>query len=192
MAAGKNAVSALLEKNGFVSLDADLLVHKAIDSLTEEIKAAFSREAKESGISIQNADGSINRKALGSLIFPHPELLKRQENLVYPKILEMTKDFINQSENSGKNIILNATVLYKTPDLMVLCEKIVFVDAPLLTRLRRAKKRDSLPSKKILERFRTQRTLFSEYKKTGIPIIKIRNTGSLKSLEKKLSKKKLF
>ena len=165
MAAGKNAVSALLEKNGFVSLDADLLVHKAIDSLTEEIKAAFSKEAKESGISIQNADGSINRKALGSLIFPHPELLKRQENLVYPKILEMTKDFINQSENSGKNIILNATVLYKTPDLMALCEKIVFVDAPLLTRLRRAKKRDSLPSKKILERFRTQRTLFSEYKK---------------------------
>ncbi len=186
MAAGKNYLSSILEKSGFVSLDADLLVHKAVDSLSQEIFQAFKEEAEIAGIQLLNKENKIDRRALGSLIFPRPQLLKRQEDLVYPRIIQMTKDFIR--ENEGKNIILNATVLYKTPELLKMCSKIVFVTAPLIVRLFRAKKRDKIPLKKILDRFKSQKKLLKEYQKFGIPLIKINNRGNEKKLIKNLKK----
>ena len=186
MAAGKNYISSILEKSGFVSLDADLLVHKAVDSLSQEIFQAFKEEAEIAGIQLLNKENKIDRRALGSLIFPRPQLLKRQEDLVYPRIIQMTKDFIR--ENEGKNIILNATVLYKTPELLKMCSKIVFVTAPLIVRLFRAKKRDKIPLKKILDRFKSQKKLLKEYQKFGIPLIKINNRGNEKKLIKNLKK----
>ncbi|MCR5402184.1 MAG: dephospho-CoA kinase [Treponema sp.] len=186
MAAGKNYLSSILEKSGFVSLDADLLVHKAVDSLSQEIFQAFKEEAEIAGIQLLNKENKIDRRALGSLIFPRPQLLKRQEDLVYPRIIQMTKDFIR--ENEGKNIILNATVLYKTPELLKMCSKIVFVTAPLIVRLFRAKKRDKIPLKKLLDRFKSQKKLLKEYQKFDIPLIKINNRGNEKKLIKNLKK----
>ncbi len=197
MAAGKNYVSSIFEtaefrilcgfNREFISLDADILVHKAIDSLSDEIARAFSREAAEKGISILTPEGKIDRRALGSLIFPEPELLKRQEDLVYPKVIQMTEDFIE--ENRHKNIILNATVLYKTPELLNKCSLIVFCDAPYLKRLFRAKKRDGMPFKKILERFETQKELSVEYEKSGIPVLRINNSGTKPQLVRKILRK---
>lgn len=173
MAAGKNYICSQYEKEGWLSLDADKQVHKAIELASPMIQISFRREAEEAGINISNPDGSLNRRALGKLLFSRPELLARQEEIVYPYIIEETKAFI--ASNPEKNIILNATVLFKTPELMGMCEKILFVTAPFFTRIRRARKRDNLPVKQILERFWAQRDLLKEYKKTGIPITIVNN-----------------
>ena len=74
-------------------------------------------------------------------------------------------------------------MLYKTPELLRLCKYIIYVDAPKITRIVRALKRDRMPLRQILSRFATQKGLFSEYKKTGVPIIKITNAGSEKKLK---------
>ncbi|WP_294431772.1 dephospho-CoA kinase [uncultured Treponema sp.] len=177
MAAGKNYVCSQLEKQGFLSLDLDKVAHEAISLSTAEILAAFSDEAKKRGISLQNDDGSLNRRALGALVFSSQELLSKQEGIVYPKIIEMTERFIE--ENRGKSAILNATVLFKTPELLLKCEKILFVKANLIKRLIRAKKRDKMPVKQILSRFMSQKNLFKNYKqfadRHGIPIEIIKN-----------------
>lgn len=186
MAAGKNTVCTILEKNGFVSLDADQLVHSAIKKAEDTIFAAFSEESARAGINLKNKDGSLNRRSLGKLIFQDKKLLERQERIVHPLITKDVLSFIEQ--NKKKNIILNATVLYKTKDLISLCTCILFVTAPLASRFLRAKKRDGLKSRQILARFNAQRNLFGEYKKCGIPIIKIKNTGSKKRLEKHILK----
>lgn len=186
MASGKNFISALLEKRGFVSVDADVLVHQAINNSAEKILNAFSDIAAAKGIDLQNADGSINRRAVGKLIFPHPELLKKQEEIVYPEVIRLAKTFI--SENSGKNILINATVAYKTPEILSFCSRILYVRSPFTVRLNRAKKRDKMKTRQILQRFKSQRNLLSEYKKTGIPVTVIRNTGSEKSIMKRLEK----
>lgn len=177
MAAGKNYIcKKLTEQNpNFVSIDLDETVHEAISLCTPKILETFNEEAKQAGISLQNADGSLNRKSLGRLIFPRPELLAEQENIVYPKTIEITKKYIKENHAAGKSVIINATVLYKIPELMNICEKIIFVTAPFFTRLKRAKKRDNLPLRQILARFKSQKNLLDEYKKTGIEIIKIKN-----------------
>lgn len=177
MAAGKNYVSEKLIENNpsLVAIDSDQTVHEAISLCTQQILSAFKDDAFRAGIDLRNADGSLNRKALGRLVFPRPELLRKQENIVYPKTIELTKKFIDESLDAGKSVIINATVLYKIPELMSLCSKIIFVTAPFLTRLVRARKRDNLPLRQILSRFRRQKNLLSEYRKTGIEIEIVRN-----------------
>jgi len=166
MAAGKNYICKKLENEGWSAIDADLLVHDAIELAKDSILETFGPIAKEQNLQIQREDGSINRKALGQLLFSKPELLKTQESIVYPIITKRIEDFIVANEKT----IINATVLYKTPDLLARCEKIIFVTAPLLTRLRRASKRDHLPFTQILRRFNAQRHLLKEYQKFTIPI----------------------
>jgi dephospho-CoA kinase len=177
MSAGKNFVCSLFEKEGFVSLDLDKTAHEAISLCKAQILSGFGKEARSRGISLLKEDGSLDRRELGRLVFSSPELLARQESIVYPKIIELTNQFIEK--NSGKSVILNATVLFKTPELLAKCEKIFFVKANLLKRLARAKKRDGLPLRQILARFKSQKNLFREYKKAAsklnIPIEIIRN-----------------
>ena len=117
MASGKNFVTQkIIENSGgkFVSIDSDKTVHEAISLCTEKIFEAFENDAKKNGINLKNADGTLNRKALGKLIFPWPELLLRQEKIVYPKTIELTKQFIEENRAKGKSVIINATVLYNT------------------------------------------------------------------------------
>lgn len=178
MAAGKNYICSQYEKQGWLSIDADRTVHKAIEIATPQILTAFAEDAKKAGIELCNNDGSLNRRNLGALIFPNPELLAKQESIVYPIIIEETKHFISQ--NNNKNIILNATVLYKTPELLKLCEKIIFVTAPAITRFLRARKRDKMPVLQILQRFSAQKNLLKQYESFGIPVEILINTKKQK------------
>ena len=185
MAAGKNAVCRILEERGFIALDADRQVHGAIEKAAPEIIKTFSKEANAQNITLTDKNERINRRELGRLLFTSKELLSKQESIVYPVIIEETKRFIQKQQEQKKeaDIILNATVLYKTPELLRLCKYIIYVDAPKITRIVRALKRDRMPLRQILSRFATQKGLFSEYKKTGVPIIKITNAGSEKKLK---------
>lgn len=174
MAAGKNFVAErLCSTEKCVSIDLDKTVHAAIKCLEPQILQTFAEDAKKAGLVLQNQDKSLNRRALGSLVFSSPALLKKQENLVYPKTVFLVKQFL--AEHKDRTVLLNATVLYKTPELMNLCSKIYFVTAPFVKRLLRARRRDGLPLMQILRRFNAQKKLLAEYKKTEIPLILIKN-----------------
>lgn len=173
MAAGKNYFCSLLEKQGWKTVDLDILVHQAIKEQTPVILKTFADTAEKENICLENSDGTLNRRELGKLVFSNPQLLKKQEDIVYPAVIQLTKKFI--SNNSEFPVVINAAVLYKTPELMSLCTKIAFITAPFFTRLKRAKKRDKMPVKQILKRFWSQRTLLKEYKNTGKEILLIIN-----------------
>ena len=185
MAAGKNYVSNLLEKKGFLAIDADKCVHQAIEEAKDQILEAFLPIAKEKNIQIQNPEGTINRKNLGSILFSDEKLLQKQESIVHPKVNEIFNRFID--ENPEKNIVLNATVLYKTP-VINRCDAIIFVKAPIITRFFRAKRRDNLPSREIFKRFASQFKIFAKYKFLKSDIYSIWNIGKSNKLEKKLDK----
>lgn len=185
MAAGKNYVSSLLEKKGFLAIDADKCVHQAIEEAKNQILEAFLPIAKEKNIQIQNPEGTINRKNLGSILFSDEKLLQKQESIVHPKVNEIFNRFID--ENPEKNIVLNATVLYKTP-VINRCDAIIFVKAPIITRFFRTKRRDNLPSREIFKRFASQFKIFAKYKFLKSDIYIIWNIGKSNKLEKKLDK----
>ena len=159
MASGKNYICTQLEQKGYTSIDADILVHDAIELVKDKILEKFVPYAEQQNLKLTNPDGTINRRALGSLLFSFPELLQIQESIVYPIIIQQIQDFINQHEKS----IINATVLYKTPELLQLCDKVIYVTAPFFKRLARARRRDKLSLSQILKRFHAQKNLLKEY-----------------------------
>ena len=167
MAAGKNYYCSQLEQEGWSCVDADILVHDAIELVKDKILAKFIPFAEQQHIKLTNPDGTIDRKALGKLLFAYPELLNIQESIVYPIIIKQIEEFIATHPKA----VINATVLYKTPELLKYCQKIIFVTAPFFTRLKRARKRDKLPYTQLLKRFHAQRNLLNEYKKVVTPEI---------------------
>ena len=175
MASGKNYICSQFEKKGWVSIDCDKVVHAAIVECRDQILETFSSDASRMNISLLNEDGSINRRALGAIVFSDPELLRKQENIVYPFVRDKVNAFIE--ENAEKDVIINATVLYKTPELLNRCEKIFFVKANLFKRFFRARRRDKMPVSKILDRFRSQKDLLKKYRNatSGIPVEIIKN-----------------
>ena len=186
MAAGKNVAASILEKKGFVAIDADVLGHRAVKECTEQILCEFSDEAQKRGVSLLSSDGTLNRRVLGSIVFESRELLARQEQIVYPVIRRLLAEFIR--ENAGKDIAVNATVLYKLPDMQNIIERILYIDAPLPLRFIRAMKRDKTGIIQIYRRFSSQKNLFAKYKNTNTDIKRVWNTGTRQSLERKIEK----
>lgn len=189
MAAGKNYVASIIEKqviNGrkFVSIDADIAGHIAVDNSAEKIIETFGALAKEKGIELADQNGKIIRRNLGKLIFGNRELVAMQESIVYPEITSIIESFIE--ENKDKNVIVNATVLYKIP-LIKKMDAVIYVDCPWFIRLWRARKRDGMKVKNILARFKSQRGLYSLYKENSAKVYRIINAGSSKILQKKIS-----
>ena len=165
MAAGKNYICSQLEKEGWACVDADILVHEAIELVKDKVLKTFVPYAEQQNIKLTNEDGSIDRKALGKLLFSFPELLNIQESIVYPIIIKQIEEFIAANPKA----VINATVLYKTPQLLEHCKKVLFVTAPALKRLSRARKRDKLPYTQLFRRFYAQRNLFKQYQKAVAP-----------------------
>lgn len=184
MASGKNTLCSLLEQNNFLCTDADKVVHKVINDATPKILETFNEYAIQKGITLSNPDGTLNRKNLGELLFQNPTLLKKQEDIIYPLYIEETQKIINS--NPSCNIVLNATVLYKTPQLMNQCDFIIFVKSSAIQRFFRVCKRDNIKIKNILQRFYSQKNLYNEYKATNIPIIKIKNSSNMNKLKKQV------
>lgn len=180
MASGKNTAASIIESIGFFTLDFDIIAHDLIDTLKPQIVKTFNNEAIAKGIKILDSNGNINRRALGALLFSDKKLLKKQEDLLYGTITKRAFDFIAEKNkitidatiknntqnvfNTKVNIVLNATLLYKTPELLKLCDKIIFIKANIIKRFIRVKKRDNLPLLQIVRRFWVQRNLLASYK----------------------------
>ena len=186
MASGKNFVSSILEKKGWMCVDADKIVHVVLQKLQGQIIELHSERAEQMGLSLENPDGTLNRRAVGQIVFNDSVALKEQEELVHPMVEKMLCDFI--LEHSKQPVVLNATVLYKTPELMKQCDFVLFVEAPCLIRFFRAKKRDKLPAKQIFSRFHSQKNIFAKYKKSNADIYKVWNLGFSYPLERRIER----
>lgn len=85
IACGKTAVGhMLLELGAERYIDADALVHR----LYEPRQAIASRVEQVFGPSVMADDGSVDRKALGAIVFQDAEAMKRLESIVHPAVGE--------------------------------------------------------------------------------------------------------
>lgn len=184
MCAGKNIAQEFLAKQGFAVLDTDETAHEALKMVRDAVLTEFSPEAKQKGISLARPDGSIDRRALGALVFSDPALLKRHENIIYPVIDRLIFRFLDDHPETG--VVINAPMLYKSA-VFDRCSLILFISAPAIIRFFRAIRRDSLPLPQILRRFFAQRHLFTQYIKKNADIVRVDNRGSIRAFERKLA-----
>ena len=84
IATGKTTVAAILRELGCHLLDADKIAHR----LTEPGAAAYEDVLREFGRGILTADGRVDRKKLGAIVFEDPARLERLNAIVHPHVLE--------------------------------------------------------------------------------------------------------
>jgi dephospho-CoA kinase len=84
LATGKSTVSDLLRALGCVVLDADALAREVV----EPGQPALAAIAREFGPEVLRADGTLDRKRLGAIVFADPERRQRLEALTHPAIRE--------------------------------------------------------------------------------------------------------
>ena len=185
MAAGKNLASDILAAKGWACVDADRIGHQALDLLKDEVVALHREKAETLGIQLVQEDGSLNRRGIGAIVFDDNQALARHEALLHPKIQQLLEEFV--ASHPEEPVVLNATVLYKIP-IVKKCDAILFVDAPPLTRYFRARKRDAMPARQILSRFRSQFGIFAKYKNSNADTYRVWNVSSPYILERKLER----
>ena len=78
---GKSSLSNILRDNNINIIDADIISRKIFED--EKLLASVFEHF---GDSIKNEDGSLNRKALGNIVFNDDNKLIELNNLTHPKI----------------------------------------------------------------------------------------------------------
>ena len=84
IATGKSTVSEMLRGLGAEIIDADRLARDVV----EPGQSAFKQIVAEFGPGVVAADGTLDRKKLGAIVFADPERRKRLEALTHPAIRE--------------------------------------------------------------------------------------------------------
>lgn len=93
IATGKSTVSNILKSNDFHTINADILSRKAVNPGSETLYHIV----ETFGAEILNPDKSLNRSALGSIIFNDPQKKKKLENIIHPRINELLNEEIKHS-----------------------------------------------------------------------------------------------
>jgi len=84
IASGKSTIAALLADHGAVVVDADAIVR----DVQAPGSPVLEKIASEFGAAVVRSDGSLDRPALGALVFGHPDRLARLNALVHPAVRE--------------------------------------------------------------------------------------------------------
>jgi dephospho-CoA kinase len=163
--AGKNYVAHIFEQHGFSVLDADRIAHDALNEAGDAVRSRW-------GGGILNADGTINRAALGKKVFGKSDELAALEALTHPLINKKTLDWL--SENDGGPCLFNAPLLHKSAVFDRL-DCVIIVSAPFLIRLLRAKRRDKRSFADIIKRFTSQKNFSVQYSRKNTDTYTIEN-----------------
>jgi len=154
IAAGKTTVMGL-----FVSLGAEAV---AADDLTRELMGPGSTLvaaiAAEFGASVILADGSLDRRALGRVVFSDPNALLRLNRIVHPTLKDAVARRIQEARSRPdppRVLVVEAAVMGEMGALELL-DGLLYVGADEATRIRRLVQRDGMDPEEATCRVRAQ------------------------------------
>lgn len=123
IATGKSTVLNYLARLGAFIIDADKLAHQALAPDGPAYRAVVA----EFGPAILNDDGTVNRKALGQIVFTNADLLNKLEQIVHPAVFDMTLELVESAPSSV--IVLEAVKLLEAGPMFRQCDEIWVVTA---------------------------------------------------------------
>jgi dephospho-CoA kinase len=124
---GKSTVSQLLASYGAVVVDADVLAREVVAPGTPGLAAVVA----EFGDRVLRPDGSLDREALGAVVFADPARLAALNAIVHPLVGARTQELQDQAEASGAPVVVLDVPLLAENDLAPLYDVVVVVDCPV-------------------------------------------------------------
>jgi dephospho-CoA kinase len=146
--AGKTFIAQMFADAGCMVISSDEIIRQAYkDSVIKQTLKKWW------GQMVFSPDGEIDRSAVSRKVFSRPEDRKKLEQLLHPYANTVRERMMQQA---GENPKIKAFV-WDTPLLMEtglnrLCDKVVFVEAPLENRLARVKEGRNWSEAELAER----------------------------------------
>lgn len=175
---GKSSVSNIFIKKGIDVIDADIEARKIFDD-----KELLNKVFLTFGDSIKNEDGSLNRKALGNIVFNDDEKLIELNNLTHPQIKQNILSQVLKYKEQGKKIVVIDAALLIEDDYLPYIDKLVLVTCREDIQIERIKNRDNCTEEEAISRINSQ---MSQSEKSKFADYIIDNSNSFEQLEKRV------
>lgn len=175
---GKSAVAAILSSLGAAVVDADAVGHAAYEPGSE----GFKRVVALFGQGVVGADGRIDRRALGALVFASPAALERLNAALHPLMKRTMAERLDALAAQGQAVaVVDAALLYQAgwDDL---AGEVWVVTAPEQTALERLAGR-GIPPEAARRRMAAQGDV-RQYVARADAVVE--NSGSLEALRQRV------
>jgi dephospho-CoA kinase len=153
VATGKSTVARMFKAWGAVVIDADELAREVV----QPRKPAWRDIIHAFGKGVLNPDRTINRHALGTIVFRHPAKRRVLERIIHPRVAREQKRLTRKATHKNPK----AVVIYDVPLLFEAgidkrVDKTIVVTADRKTQIARLRKRNGLSQAEALRRIRSQ------------------------------------
>ncbi|MFE9421734.1 dephospho-CoA kinase [Kitasatospora sp. NPDC006697] len=175
--AGKSAVSRLLASYGAVVVDSDLIAREVVAPGTPGLAAV----AAEFGPGVLAPDGSLDRPALGAVVFADPERLKALNAIVHPLVRERSAEL--EAAAAPGAVVVHDVPLLAENGLAPLYDQVLVVDADEQVRLDRLVRLRGMTEEEARSRMAAQAT---REQRLAIADLVVENNGSLAELEEQV------
>ena len=140
IATGKSYVRVRLASHGIPTLDSDTLAREAVAPGSTGLAAVAARF----GDGILAADGSLDRRALGALVFADPGARADLEAIVHPRVREATAAWLDRLAAAGESVaVVDIPLLYETGRERDF-DRVIVTSCPRSQQIARVVERDGL------------------------------------------------
>lgn len=152
IATGKSNISRLFKGWNIPVIDADAISKE----LTQKNGEALTQIAAVFGNKVFNEDGTLNRKALGDIVFKDTLEKEKLENILHPMVYqEMEKQLKTLEQEGAKVAVIDVPLLFES-GMDKMADEIWLADVPVEEQVRRLEKRSNLTKSEALERINSQ------------------------------------
>ncbi|MFZ3208886.1 MAG: dephospho-CoA kinase [Geobacteraceae bacterium] len=179
IASGKNTVARMLESRGAAVIDADQLAREVVapgEPALESIIDTF-------GAKFINHDGTLDRSALGKLVFADPIARLRLEAITHPAIRRMAYERLASLRRAGAPVVVYMAALIVEANAASRVDEIWVVWVDRETQIKRLMQRDGINREEALQRLAAQMPM-EERRRYGKVIID--NSGPLSETERQV------
>jgi dephospho-CoA kinase len=179
IASGKSKVSEILAGLGAHVVDHDILARDAVALGTPglaQIQAAF-------GDAVLHEDGTLNRPALGAIVFGDNDKLAQLNAIVHPEVKRLASEADERAASTGNIVVHDIPLLVETtqtPDF----DAVLVVEAPLEQRYERMEEYRGMTREQSQARIAQQA---SDAQRRAIADYVIVNDGSVGDLTERVT-----
>jgi dephospho-CoA kinase len=172
IASGKSTVARILERLGGVIIDADQLAREVV----APGESAYLAIVAEFGEGILNFDRTLNRRALGKIVFTDPSARRRLERITHPSIAKLAEKKLAALKESGTPVVIYMAPLLIEAGVTSRVDEVWVVYADRETQLARLIERDGISRAEALQRLDAQIPM-AEKRRYGKVVIDNRGTS---------------
>jgi dephospho-CoA kinase len=167
----------MFQRCGAVLIDADVLAREVV----KPGKPAWREIVTAFGKGILNPDRTIDRHALGAIVFHHKAKLRRLERIIHPRVAREQARLTRLAARKDPR----AVVIYEVPLLFEAgidkrVDKIIVVTAGRKTQIARLKKRNGLARADAIRRIRSQMPLAAKIRRADFVLQGTLTSASLR------------